>query len=226
MAAFFTLPRPTPSLYFPKYHQVFHCSVMQSPLLKGWNPGFYREKRFKPFTSTTSLEWRRRTFICAVNQDAGKAFKKTVEVDRLIDMLREANPNELQKLVVENILAFNEGFWIQLTARSGTCELDDDKKDYEELATTVMSIVDRIVHKTHKKIDSTTDVLTEILKPVVNEEEEIPWPPKNTEALKQMEKKIFQMEQEGLLDEGFLVEVSAQLRQAIENGDKSGLEAM
>ncbi|XVF01034.1 hypothetical protein REPUB_Repub04eG0052900 [Reevesia pubescens] len=114
-------------------------------------------------------------------------------MDRLIDMLREANPNH---------------------------------KDYEELATAIMSIVDRVVHKTHEKIDSATDVLKEILKPVVDEEKEIPWPPKDPEALKQMEKQIFQMEQEGQLDEGFLAEVSAQLRQAKEDGDKPSLVAM
>ncbi|KHG12088.1 Laminin subunit alpha-1 [Gossypium arboreum] len=217
MASIFTLPRPTLSLYFPKYRKVFNCNVLQSPFLKDWNLGFSRKERFEPFTSTASIELRRRrrTLICAVNQDAEKAFKKTVEVDRLIDMLREANPSELQKLVVENILAFNETFWIRLAARN-----------YEELATAVMSIVDRIVHKTHEKIDSATDVLKEILEPAVNEEEETPWPPKDPEALKTMEKKIFQMEQEGKLDEGFLAEVSAQLRQAKEDADKPGLEAM
>ncbi|KAA3462876.1 Laminin subunit alpha-1 [Gossypium australe] len=234
MASSFTLPRPTLSLYFPKYRKK---SKMSHGIRKDWNLGFSRKERFEPLTSTASIELRRRrrTLICAVNQDAEKAFKKTVEVDRLIDMLREANPSELQKLVVENILAFNETFWIRLAARSDTCKSEDDKarfcffllqKDYEELATAVMSIVDRIVHKTHEKIDSATDVLKEILEPVVNEEEETPWPPKDPEALKTMEKKIFQMEQEGKLDEGFLAEVSAQLRQAKEDADKPGLEAM
>lgn len=37
----------------------------------------------------------RRTLICAVNQDAEESFKKTVEVDRLIDMLRDATANEV-----------------------------------------------------------------------------------------------------------------------------------
>ena len=41
----------------------------------------------------------RRTLICAVNQDPEESFKKTVEVDRLIDMLRDANPREVSKLV-------------------------------------------------------------------------------------------------------------------------------
>lgn len=39
----------------------------------------------------------RRTLICAVNQDAEKSFKKTVEVDRLIDMLRDANAKEVSE---------------------------------------------------------------------------------------------------------------------------------
>ncbi|XP_048141088.1 uncharacterized protein LOC115728263 isoform X1 [Rhodamnia argentea] len=184
---------------------------------RGWCFGM---GKFKPCCR------RRRTLICAVGQDAEEAFKKTVEIDRLIDLLRHANPQELQKTVVENILAFNEGFWIRLAARTDTCKSEDDKKDYEELALSVMSIVDRIVHKTNEKIESSTDVLQGILKPVVDEKEEISWPPRDPEALKAMEEEVTQMEQEGQLDEGFLSEVNAQLRQAKEDGDKPGLVAM
>ncbi|KAL2254786.1 UNVERIFIED_CONTAM: hypothetical protein Sindi_0273300 [Sesamum indicum] len=169
--------------------------------------------------------WRK-TLICAVNKDAEKSFKKTVEVDRLIDMLRDADDKELHQLVVENVLAFNEGFWIRLAARTETCKSEDDKKDYEELAALLMSVVDRLVHKTNEKIESATDVLKAILKPVVNEEEEIEWPPRDPEALALMQKELNQREQEGHLDEGFLAEVNAQLRQAKEDGDKPGLEAM
>uniref|UniRef100_A0A151UGD2 Uncharacterized protein n=1 Tax=Cajanus cajan TaxID=3821 RepID=A0A151UGD2_CAJCA len=177
---------------------------------------------------------RRTTFICAASQEAEEAFKKTVEIDRLIDMLREANPHELQKLVVENILAFNPSFWVRLAARSDTCKSEDDKKfrkclfsqslcssfitliafrDYEELAATVMSVVDLVVHKTNEKIESSTDVLKGVLKPVIDDEGEIPWPPRDPRALTLMEKEISQREQEGQLDEGFLAEVNAQLRQ-------------
>lgn len=164
--------------------------------------------------------------ICAVSNDAEEAFKKTVEIDRLIDLLRHANPQEVQQIVGENILAFNEGFWIRLAARTDTCKSDDDKKDYEELALSVMSIVDRLVHKTNEKIESSTDVLKGILKPVVDEKEEISWPPRDPKALKAMEEEVMQREQEGQLDEGFLSEVNAQLRQAKEDVDKPGLVAM
>lgn len=184
-------------------------------------------QKLNPFLSKSLTESKkRRTLICAVNQDPEESFKKTVEVDRLIDMLRDANPRELQKLVVENVLAFNEGFWIRLAARTDSCKSEDDKKDYEELAISVMSIVDCLVHKTNEKIESATDILKEILKPIVDGEEEIHWPPTDPEALKLMEKDIIQREQEGQLDEGFLAEVSAQLRQAKEDEDKPGLEAM
>ncbi|XP_076906009.1 uncharacterized protein LOC143562499 [Bidens hawaiensis] len=141
-------------------------------------------------------------------------------------MLKNASDHELQKLVVENILAFNEGFWIRLAARTDTCKSDDDKQDLEELASSVMAIVDRVVHKTNEKIESATDVLKGILRPVVNEVEEICWPPLDPNAISLMEKEVRQREQEGQLDEGFLAEVSAQLRQAKEDGDKPGLEAM
>ncbi|KAK7312309.1 hypothetical protein VNO77_36078 [Canavalia gladiata] len=182
--------------------------------------------RLSPFPLTSSFGRRRTTFICAVNQEAEDAFKMTVEIDRLIDMLRDANPHELQKLVVENILAFNPSFWVRLAARTETCKSEDDKKDYEELAATVMSVVDCVVHKTNEKIESATDVLKGVLKPVVDDEGEIPWPPRDPQALKLMEKEISEREQEGQLDEGFLAEVNAQLRQAKEDGDKPGLEAM
>ncbi|KAL5713393.1 hypothetical protein ACHQM5_015473 [Ranunculus cassubicifolius] len=172
-----------------------------------------------------------------LGQDAEKSFKKTVEVDRLIDMLRDSNDKELQKLVVENVLAFNEGFWIRLAARTETCKSEDDKacfftcsfylqKDYEELALSVMNIVDLLVHKTKEKIESATDILKEILRPVIDVAEEISWPPRDPKALVMMEEELNRREQEGKLDEGFLAEVNAQLRQAKEDRDKPGLEAM
>ncbi|KAJ6402861.1 hypothetical protein OIU84_014881 [Salix udensis] len=208
---------------FPLFNSLFSASSH----CQGWRVRPFTVQKLNPFLSKSLTESKkRRTLICAVNQDPEESFKKTVEVDRLIDMLRDANPRELQKLVVENVLAFNEGFWIRLAARTDTCKSEDDKKDYEELAISVMSIVDCLVHKTNEKIESATDILKEILKPIVDGEEEINWPPRDPEALKLMEKDIIQREQEGQLDEGFLAEVSAQLRQAKEDVDKPGLEAM
>ncbi|KAL6601700.1 hypothetical protein ACP70R_044920 [Stipagrostis hirtigluma subsp. patula] len=174
----------------------------------------------------------RRAFQADRRRRADKApeesLKKTIEVDRLIDMLREANPGELDQIVVENVLAFDAGFWVRLAARIDLCKSDDDKawKDYEELAENVMSIVDRLVHKTDQKIEQSTDVLKAIISPAMHEGDDVKWPPRDPDTLKLMEKEISRREQEGQLDEGFLSEVSAQLRQAKQDGDKPGLQAM
>ncbi|KAI5673181.1 hypothetical protein M9H77_13545 [Catharanthus roseus] len=215
MAAFCTVPSITYFVNSPATHQF----VLRRQC-HNWKLGIQ-------FSSLNLMERKRRkSLVSAVNQNAEELFKKTVEVDRLIDMLRDANDNELAQLVAENILAFNEGFWIRLATRAETCKSDDDKKDYEELASLVMSMVDRLVHKTNEKIESATDVLKAILKHVIDEVEEISWPPRDPAAISLMERELNQREQEGQLDEGFLSEVSAQLRQAKEDGDKPGLEAM
>lgn len=99
-------------------------------------------------------------------------------------------------------------------------------KDYEELAENIMNIVDRVVHKTDEKIEQSTDVLKAIISPVMQEGEDVMWPPRDPEALKLMEMEISNREKEGQLDESFLSEVNAQLRQAKEDGDKPGLQAM
>ncbi|KAG9441772.1 hypothetical protein H6P81_017626 [Aristolochia fimbriata] len=204
----------------------FRCPLSTGSWPQKLNFGVLGMQKFQSFFFMTSKWDHRKSLICAVKKEAEESFKKTVEVDRLIDTLRDANPNELQKLVVENFLAFNEDFWIRLATRTDTCKSEDDKKDYEELASSVMSIVDHLVHKTHEKIESSTEVLKEILKPVIDEVEEISWPPKDPQSLVMLEKELEQRENDGQLDEGFLSEVSAQLRQAKEDRDKPGLEAM
>ncbi|CAN6198667.1 unnamed protein product [Urochloa humidicola] len=135
---------------------------------------------------------RRSTLLCAADKAPEESLKKTIEVDRLIDMLRDANPRE---------------------------------KNYEELAGNVMNIVDRLVQKTDQKIEQSTDVLKAIITPVMHEGD-VKWPPRDPDTVKLMEKEISHREQEGQLDEGFLSEVSAQLRQAKQDGDKPGLQAM
>ncbi|PWA76691.1 hypothetical protein CTI12_AA226080 [Artemisia annua] len=198
---------------------------LSSSVGRTWNIRIRNNNSF-PVTLNHTNTTTRGNIVCAANQEAEEAFKKTVEVDRLIDTLKNASDQELQKLVVENILAYNESFWIRLAARTDTCKSEDDKQDLEELASSIMTIVDRVVHKTNEKIESATDVLKGILRPLVSEVEEICWPPRDPNAINLMEKEVKQREQEGQLDEGFLSEVSAQLRQAKEDKDKPGLEAM
>jgi len=73
------------------------------------------------------------------------------------------------------------------------------------------------------EIESATDVVKEILKPITEVDEEITWPPKDQESMTLMCRELVQREQEGQMYEGFLSEVNAQFRQAISDGAKPSL---
>ncbi|KAF5184915.1 hypothetical protein FRX31_025498, partial [Thalictrum thalictroides] len=74
----------------------FSTPQLQSSQFQRWNTWIVGMKIGRAFslTNTTQFQIRRRTLIYAVSQDAEKSFKKTVEVDKLIDMLRDSNPTE------------------------------------------------------------------------------------------------------------------------------------
>ncbi|XP_024360064.1 uncharacterized protein [Physcomitrium patens] len=187
----------------------------------------FRQRLWAPFLSTSSSSFSsRKSTVHVAASSTEKIFKTTVEIDRLIDNLRSTEYHNMAQLVAENVLAFDAPFWLRLAARADLCTSDDDRGEYEELASQIMSIVERIVSKTKEKIESSTDVLKAIIKPLTEDDNEIVWPPRNEASLIEMRKEVEKRELENFLDESFLSEVSAQLRQAKEDKDKPGLVAI
>ncbi|CAM6018660.1 unnamed protein product [Sphagnum balticum] len=174
-----------------------------------------------------SRKWKKVTATTAkYGPGTEKAFKSTVELDQLIDTLRNTQYENLVQEVAENVLSFDTPFWLRLATRADMCSSLDDKKDYEELASQIMAIVELLVQKTKEKIESSTDVLKSIIAPLIDSDEEIVWPPRNPQAFADMRKEVDKREKGNYLDESFLSEVSAQLRQANEDADKPGLVAI
>ncbi|CAK9171897.1 unnamed protein product [Ilex paraguariensis] len=197
-------PTPTLRVFCKRGNEVFLAVQVELSLLLCsfyWeNPPVHLGKSEKAGRITIVAEVGREeiagqsegTLICAVNPYAGKSFKKTVEVGMLIDMLRDANEKELLA-VLECVDAREIYDWVtSLSFRvlkryfCMICPLLTSfatyfclQNDHEELALSAMSIVDCLVHKT-----------SEVLKPVVDEEEDISWPPRVFEALFFMEKVI------------------------------------
>ncbi|MCD7464308.1 hypothetical protein HAX54_052488 [Datura stramonium] len=128
---------------------------------------------------------KRRNFICAVSKDAEESFKKDRGHSIACDILLVqkalgnvvVNPSEAAGVVsspfisISCLLSLNWGMQQEQTPANPA--MTKHEKDYEELALTVMGIVDRLVHKTNEKIEASTSVLKAILKPVVDEVEEI-----------------------------------------------------
>eukprot|EP00252_Welwitschia_mirabilis_P020976 TRINITY_DN5259_c0_g1_i1.p1 TRINITY_DN5259_c0_g1~~TRINITY_DN5259_c0_g1_i1.p1 ORF type:complete len:330 (-),score=83.28 TRINITY_DN5259_c0_g1_i1:357-1346(-) len=155
-----------------------------------------------------------------------KSLLRVIEIDKLIDKLRLTSEKQLPQVVAENILSFDPSFWMRLAARTEQCESKDDKEDLKELSNVLMTMVERLVNRTTEKIDSSTEVLKEIIKPITVGNEEIIWPPRDPKTLLLVKEELYHREENGQLDEGFLSEVSAQLRRAKADGDKPGLVAM
>ncbi|KAG0565243.1 hypothetical protein M758_8G170400 [Ceratodon purpureus] len=218
----------------PVAANVANARPVESSSVQGWSRfrcGFgasgFRRQLWCRSRSVVTISRKHTLHIAAgfgaINE---KAFKSTVEIDRLIDNLRSTEYQNMGQLVAENVLAFDAPFWLRLAARADLCTTDDDREEYQELASQIMNIVEKIVSKTKEKIESSTDVLKAIIKPLVEDDGEIFWPPKNQATLVEMRKEVEKREVENFLDETFLSEVSAQLRQAKEDQDKPGLVAI
>lgn len=65
----------------------------------------------------------RRNLICAVDKDAEKSFKKTVEIDRLIDILRDADDKEVSRLflVFFNLTVYSVCIFVSMLSSSFIC---------------------------------------------------------------------------------------------------------
>lgn len=66
----------------------------------------------------------RNTLLCAAVKGPEESFKKTIEVDRLIDMLRDANPGEVTMLHIFNFTDLSGHDKLQFLSLYFSVELD------------------------------------------------------------------------------------------------------
>ncbi len=65
----------------------------------------------------------------------GSSLSEVAALDKLIDLLKGANgQQELTKLVAENLLAFDQKFWIRLATRSDAAQSSTEKEGLTNLA--------------------------------------------------------------------------------------------
>lgn len=165
-----------------------------------------------------------RILRCTCQQQPEKAVRSVAELDAFIDRLRGTDEQTLPLKVAENVLAFDRTFWLRLATRADTSHSEDEQRVYQELASQIMTIVEKVVKKTQEKMDEATDVLSDLLISVADETGNIGWP-LSPQKMMDLKKAISSKQQEGLLDEGFLAGVTAQLRQAVEQ-QRPGLAAL
>ena len=100
------------------------------------------------------------------------------ELDSLIDtLMQQTNPAGLAKTVAENIMSFDQRFWLRLAARSDSAADEEQRRQLADLAKVVMQLVDAMVQRTDQQLDSSTALLQEILSAAADFKVSPPPPP-------------------------------------------------
>ncbi len=119
-----TLPHVCPLLKAPR--------VWQAPALR-WAPQEHRRTsgngRHAQSCSSMRCSASSRDDLTASN------LGEVAALDQLIDLLKNANgERELTKLVAENVLAFDSGFWLRLATRADAAQSQQEKQQLANLA--------------------------------------------------------------------------------------------
>lgn len=111
----------------------------------------------------------RRILAAASSDDAAASpalsasLSEVAEHDKLIDKLLAADgAAQLAQLVAENLMAFDQKFWIRVAARADTAPAAD-KDRLASLASAVMGLVDAAVQRTDTQLSAAGEVLQRIL---------------------------------------------------------------
>jgi len=160
------------------------------------------------------------TTVQASPRGSASTLEETAALDGLIDILLSAKDNtELGKAVADNLLAFDQKFWIRLATRNDTASSQEQKDRIGDLAGQVMRMVEALVKQSDHQITDSASVLKKILAAAADErgEWQVPLSDASLEAMrKEMEANA------SLLDESLLATTTAWMRKA----DKDKLDGM
>jgi hypothetical protein len=136
-------------------------------------------------------------------------------LDQLIDMLMAAgNAEELTKRVAENIMSYDQRFWLRLATRSDTAPSEEDAAKLQSLARVVMQLVDAMVRTTNDQLSESAALLQTILRAAADDNGEwaLPLPADRLAAMRRA-----MDENEAKLDEALLSNAFAWMRKASED---------
>ncbi|KAL4431208.1 hypothetical protein ABPG75_006464 [Micractinium tetrahymenae] len=135
------------------------------------------------------------------------------ELDALIDaLLAKKGAQELAQAVAENIMSFNQRFWLRLATRSDAAQEEEEKQQLAALAKVVMQLVDSMVKRTNEQLTESTSLLQDILRAAADPqtgEWQLPLAPSQVEAMKGV-----MAANAAALDEGLLASCYSWMRKA------------
>ncbi|GAB4822728.1 hypothetical protein N2152v2_009774 [Parachlorella kessleri] len=169
----------------------------------------------KVLRKTTYISARRTSVLALPAQGGGQGLAETAALDQLIDMLMAAKgAEELAQLVAQNIMSYDQRFWLRLATRSDTASSTEEKERLGALAKVVMQLVDAMVKKTEGQLSDSADLLQKILTAAADGrgEWQVPLSPDKLQAMK----KVME-DNSDRLDEALLSNAFAWLRKSSED---------
>ena len=147
---------------------------------------------------------------------AEQQLAEVQQLDALIDTLMEQkNPQQLAQTVAENLMSFDQRFWLRLATRSDAAADEETKAQLAALARVVMQLVDTVVQRTNEQLTESTSLLQDILKAAADPqtgEWELPLAPDKLEAMRAV-----MAADPGALDESLLAACYSWMRKASED---------
>jgi len=136
-------------------------------------------------------------------------------MDALISTLRASAPEQIPKVLAENLKAIDQRLFLRLAEMSDAEEDDYEKLRIRQLATLVASSLESILEQADKQMDADAQVVQALLQAMASEsgEFELPIPAAQLEALRMAIR-----ERLTTLDEGFVGTVKAYMRKASDDG--------
>jgi thymidylate synthase ThyX len=109
--------------------------------------------------------------LAAADDATADSLAAVQQLDALIDTLMEKkSPQELAQCVAENIMSFDQRFWLRLATRSDAAADEEQRQQLAALAKVVMQLVDSVVKRTNEQLSESTALLQDILKAAADEQ--------------------------------------------------------
>ncbi|PSC76574.1 hypothetical protein C2E20_0188 [Micractinium conductrix] len=171
-----------------------------------------------PANVRSQQQRRRQHLAAAAAGDAAtpESLAAVKELDQLIDeLMSKRSAQELAKTVAQNIMSFDQRFWLRLATRSDAASEEEDRQQLAALAKVVMQLVDSMVQRTNEQLNESTSLLQQILRAAADPqtgEWELPLPADKLAAMQA----VMAANPEAL-DEGLLASCYSWMRKAAED---------
>ena len=170
----------------------------------------------KKTTPSSSKNRRRQNRTVAAADSGNKNISDVAALDGLINQLLNAHGESddmLQKVCIENIMAFDQQMWLRMASRIDNVNTDEEKDAIADVMSKCMKIIEATLKKAEETIDRSSEQLQRIISAAADQTTMEFDVPLKSDALRRMEAEI----KNCTVDEGMLNTTYAWIRKSDED---------